>query len=243
MSQKEKLYNQIEQYLNGTLPEDQLKELQSRIASNPSLIHEISLHREIQSSLTANEAGSLKKTAQTVVSKRRPTNRRNVRYWPLVAASLLIFLAIKVLVNTNPTPKKLAAEYFVPYDNILFQRSENQLDVLLNEGMNAYQNTHYHKAITYLKKVTATNGKEPYVSLYLGISYLAVEDSKNAISHLKSVSKLDSHTISFIAHWYLALAFLHNGQLKEARSTLKHLVLAKEPYYRIKAQDILDQLP
>ena len=96
---------------------------------------------------------------------------------------------------------------------------------------------HLHK--NFYKELVEQDSLNAKHNLFLGISYLANYQTKNAIKTLEKDFATDDFKDDRI--WYLALAYIKNNQLDDAKPLLQTLA-TNDSYYSSNATSILDDI-
>lgn len=155
--------------------------------------------------------------------------------------------AQKDSLNVLPKAKRetLFARYFKP------DAPPEQHDEFLNDAVSFYRKEEYAKAAAEFDPVASTSttrGETPddatiifQARYYQALSYLALGNATKAITILKKAST-DNHLLRIKVQWYLALAYLKNNQVNEARHLLTRLAQRESRQYRQKAENLLKEL-
>jgi hypothetical protein len=80
------------------------------------------------------------------------------------------------------------------------------------------------------------------ITFYRGLSYLSNKEAKNAIKDLKIASKSSDITIQEFSTWYLALAYLRNNLIPEAKATLREIKENEDSRFAPKAGELLKKI-
>lgn len=156
------------------------------------------------------------------------------------AAAIATMVLVKTLTPSN-TPSSLYTEYYKPL-NAYSTTTRNNTNVLdpFSNAISLYNQNKYTLA---LKTFTDLLKQEPNNLSYLffsGISYIGLEDYKNASIYLSKVA-LENGDYKKEAMWYLSLAFLKIGEIEKASNLLKELSISNG-YYQNQAQYLLAHL-
>ncbi len=142
-------------------------------------------------------------------------------------------------VKKSVNEEQIYASYFKPLTNTdATVRGEND-DSEEKKAANAYENEDYFEALNMYQKLVSNNPKNVKNNLFLGISYLATNQSKKAIDVLRTITQSEEY--HFDIQWYLALAYIKNKEIQNAQSTLSNLT-NEENYYQKEAQEIIEKL-
>jgi hypothetical protein len=80
------------------------------------------------------------------------------------------------------------------------------------------------------------------ITFYRGLSYLSNKEAKSAIKDLQIASKSNDITIQEFSAWYLALAYLRNNQIQEAKVILQEIQGNEDSRFAPKASEILKKI-
>lgn len=184
---------------------------------------------------------------QHIDSKVKQTKKGKVIFmnvYKLAAAACIIgILSITTyrvfLTKKSVNEEQIYANYFKPLTNVdATVRGENK-NSDATKAATAYENEDYFEAVNIYQKLVDNNPKNVKNNLFLGISYLATNQSKKAIDVLETITQSEEY--HFDIQWYLALAYIKNKELQNAQTTLSNLT-KEENYYQKESQEILDKI-
>jgi tetratricopeptide (TPR) repeat protein len=150
--------------------------------------------------------------------------------------------------SIKKNPQELFAENFKP--DAVPDDTEGPLD----DAFTYYQQRRYADAaaeFTTANINTQTRGNEAdpertvfYVKYYAGLSYLAGNHALAAITELKKAEEESPDDLYQVkTQWYLALAYLKAGDIKNAKEMLSNVSTGqKNAEYQLKAEKLLDAL-
>jgi TolA-binding protein len=126
------------------------------------------------------------------------------------------------------------------------KQQEIAMQVLLNQGINAYNAHEYKEATTHLTnylKVANDDKNLDEVQFYLAIAQLATNDinsAKTIFETLVENSKIKSYKDG--SEWYLALALLKENDVKGSVKMLKQIAGKPKHRYQEKAEKLLPKV-
>jgi len=262
--EKEVLFDRIDRYLQGMMEEAERAAFEKEMEQQPTLKQEVALHRELAEAVgekevqafeavlnKVHEAYRSQQAAQPapVVSMKREAPaggkgflvaawRRHGRYALAAAVVLLALIFLPRLIPQQPSPEALFAANFEPFPNQFQLRGEQ--DSLLNQFAAFYGQQQYSQALQVLAQLEAADPSlKNQLAFYRGICELATGNTPAAIEALQPLQ--ESPLLGENARWYLALAYLKEGQTTTASQLLNQLV-QEGSTYAPKAKKILDQL-
>lgn len=149
-----------------------------------------------------------------------------MRRYLAIAATLLILLVPITYwfiynYNTAKTNEDLFSSYFQPYGDVISVRSSEVNNLEL--GMTYYNEKQYDKAIEYLELVADDDPQKKAADLYLGIAYLATNQTEKGKVVFSSLTEGDADFFKEVAEWNLALTHLKEGDNQSAKDVLKRI--------------------
>jgi len=244
--QDEQELTQIEQYLNGTLPPEEAFAFTERMENDPDFAQKVAEYKNILAGI--DEFGQddffnkMRSWENALAASEAETKTKEIpfkQYFARAAVVLLLLLPLGYwIVSQNSlsyTNEELFALYFEPYDDIISSRASGNTDMLA-QGMEFYHNRNYSEAITYLEKYQTGTPDQPAVDFYLGVSYLATDQTENAEQFFKKVIAHGESAFVEVAEWNLALAYLKTEEHTHLKTKL-HQIIA-QPNHQFHAEAI-----
>ncbi|TKJ36566.1 hypothetical protein CEE37_14900 [candidate division LCP-89 bacterium B3_LCP] len=160
----------------------------------------------------------------------------------IVTIALVVFLIMRP--GTQPENPYFAHLSFekAPFKQ-MHVRSDIGTDAQLTfrKGMDEYLKGNFKGAIDYLENAVSASPDEGPWWLYLGISYYLDRQAKPAVKALTKAVSLTEYTLKSGAEWYLAQAFLLDGNADPAMPLLEGLAIQKRDYSEI-AESLLEKV-
>lgn len=186
-----------------------------------------SLKEELQELETRLPEVELEPSVQHRMEAVPTTNR--FRIWKVAAAVVLVSLSVGIIfqLQQSSSPQDLFSQHFAPADNpfVSVKRGEDVASDPLIQAFQAYDSEEYAAAIKGFETIL---GQEEYkdqhlmVLYYLGVSQLATGQGKASIDSFERYLGLSQDNVSE-AKWYLALGYLHESRVEDARVLLQEL--------------------
>lgn len=218
-------------YFDNTLTESELITFNELLQNDATFAEELAFRKNLKDGIHINERARIK----AVIKQFETTNKKQTfqqKYFKWIAAATTItFILIALNQYTkNPKPETLFQEFYTGYPNIIAptERSSQNTDSLTQTAFAAYDQQEFKEALEGFKILEAQQ-KTDYTSLYMGICYLELKNSVEAIEKLQKAVALNND-YSLTAKWYLALAYLQNDQPKSAIEILKQYAVLEEPF-------------
>jgi len=135
--------------------------------------------------------------------------------------------------------QQLSRQWLEPMENVLFV-PENQpgLDAL-KKGMAAYDAADFKQASQQLESYLALQPDHP-ARIYLGVAQLINRDAANAVATLAIATRSPEPPVMEAAYWYLALAWLEQGNPEAAKEALQQIPAGSD--YAERAAGLLEQI-
>ena len=225
----------IYKYFENTLSNKELLIFNDLLESDALFKREFIFQKDLKKAIASNQKDTLKTLLQGFEEKFR--NQKNVFFlqkkW-LLAASIILLIGVGFWWNTTSslTTKQLYAQNFEPYRNIVqpVVRGSSS-NTFKYKAFVAYENKEYNKAIDLFNLVE--NSNEEGIQFYKAMSYLSLNKSAKAIALLTPITTLNKKArFSEMANWYLALAYLNNGENKKAMDNFSLIANNSEDVFK-----------
>lgn len=229
--------NLLDQYFDRDTPSDVKKVIKEEIQSKASVDDKILL-----------ELGDAIKIEQDVqhfkdrIEKINPVNKKPNRWYLKIAASFAVlvvfsFFMVKLYTTQKSSTTEVFLSYYTPYDGIVTTR--NSETPILN-GITVYNSGNYEKALAIFLEEAEIAAPNDSLSLLIGSCYLSLNKSESAIEWLGKVSQEKNKLITGNRDWYLALAYINEGEVEKSRQFLLSLVKEDSPF-KNKATKLLQE--
>ncbi len=155
--------------------------------------------------------------------------------------------AIYMYWNENSS-ERLFADYFGDYaDPDLYAMRSGGMDVeelnpTLEEAYSFYFEDDFEKAVFLFDSYSQENPVDDRTQFYLGLSYLKMDDARQALPYLESVVAMEASEFLNDAKWYQALSYLKLGKKEKARPLFEYLQTINDGYYDKKSREILEEI-
>lgn len=251
MTSEEK-FNQIEMYLSGTLTEQERAAFEQKLARDQTFRQEVELHRQVAETLKGEKVHQLRRVLETVDKnwKEDQGNKENqfrllsIRSLIAVAATvLLLVFAYQLFVPESSSSEELFAEYFEPYQMVLTQRSlsaDSTMNITLNTAIRNYQDSQFKAAATAFQQLQTQYPENKAFTFYLGLAQLSAGNSDSSINAFSTLLADPTHLFVEQCRWYLALAYLQQGNNGLAATQLQAITSGTFKYEA--AQALLEEI-
>lgn len=228
----------IEKYLNEELSANERSEFEQLRKSDADFAEEVQVAVTINADFNVkqkmrwqgllSEQGNVVK--ETPVRKLAP--RRSIGWIRSIAAVFILGVGLSLawLMFSSPDAGTLADEqlmeiYVAPE---AFMNDSGKINVNWNNAISAYRDGQFSVAVAAIEtSIEKSSEKLDEKHFYLGLSYL-YEDVPNydkAISHFATSKELNSSALfAPKANWFMALAYLKQGKIKEAKTLLQLVI-------------------
>ncbi|MEO0337786.1 MAG: hypothetical protein AAF242_01095 [Bacteroidota bacterium] len=225
-------FDQIEAFVNQTMPEEERQKFEAELPKNEVLQKELKAYR---ATLIAAEMLGFDQLKERV---EEPKKGRIIAFprWASIAAAIVLLAIISGLIyaQVNFTSTQL-------YSQALANSSidySNPQDVILREAWTAFQAEDYNTTLQILSPDRSTNEQRSEDAQLLYIYTLIRQGSAELALPLLNGIPLRNED----AQWYRVLALLQTKQKWEAKALLNVIVQNPVHPYFEQAQDSLDQL-
>ncbi len=247
----------IDQYLSKQLKGDQLSAFESKMSSDATFKKEVEtqafIHRGVNKFGEDEMRLKLKKIRAEVLStdqkqeenteakgKVVPLGKRKkqnpVLRWSM-AASIALALGAAVYffaTRQNISGQDLYANYYQPFSEDINVRNVTAEDIA-NQASQLYQGKKYKEALPLFLQILEAEPNNAEVQLASGICQLETDNLEKAIQTFSAVS---NPLFKDQAQWYLAMIFLKQSDMANAKTVLESI--KEGDYNYAKAQEILD---
>ena len=171
----------------------------------------------------------------------------NWRFFSAAAAILALIAAVVWLFPGQPSSEQLYTAYYSPYDSdldIRFRQSgetTNPADTPLTKGLRAYAEKDYAGSIPQLEAYLVENPDHLVSRFYLALAKMEEGRDEEAILQFDAVQKAGQE-YSEESTWYLALLYVKNDRIDEAKALLNALIRPGSGRYYEKAKKLTSDL-
>ncbi len=168
----------------------------------------------------------------------RTPERRRGRVWVLGLAALIPVTAVVLLtvLSRGPETNSLFDSYFKPYPNTVPLFRSQEPAGWLENAMAEYDAGDYQGSRIMLETLLAREPENATAHFYAGISSLAMNDTRSALSHLREAALSRGSDWELQAAWYAALCHVRQGETEDALALLDTLRLVGGPFSRESAE-------
>lgn len=249
------LEKQIDAYIKGRLTESEAENLWVALLKRPDYIDMLETELSVKLILEEQLQAEREKEAGAKVTNifQNPL-MRSWKWLATAAAIAILVIAINFLqLDTHQTIRQLTLGEINMVENLASpevlrsQKTEiSDVDSLLNIGFKAAISGDVQGALEIYKEVVNNYNNEPAVAmayLNMGIINYNSESFENASLAFKNAIQrvVDDAVLEEKAYWYLGNAYIHLGQLEEAREAI-HSAYSVDGMYRKPALRLLQKL-
>lgn len=238
--EEEKEIDLIEGYHKGTLSADELAMVQQRMSTDPEFAGKVADFTDIMKGIKSHEQKQFSENVASWEKEIQSGNKTSSKFILRIAAALVVIVLTSVVIfsRISGSNDDLYAKHFEPYEDVINVRGST--DQLLSEGMNAYNQKDYKKASDVLYRYVNANPSDLNAQFYLGISSIEAGKAGEGIRYLDNVIEARGMLVEQ-AQWYLALAYLKEGDLTSCQRELKEIDVQGHDY-RERAERLLEDL-
>ncbi|SFU20184.1 hypothetical protein SAMN04489724_0262 [Algoriphagus locisalis] len=227
----------IDGYLSNSLTALQKQEFNKLMSEDQQFAEEVAFHEKMKVAIRLEERERLKARFNTL----DPQSNTKKMWW--YAAAAILFFGIMGWWGSaqfSRDSENLYYSYFEPYPNVVepIVRSDAEQSGLSAQAFAWYEKGEYEKANDAFATLFEENQKAADL-FYQAISLMALDRSAEAIPLLEQQKEEDSFYEA--AQWYLALAYLKEGQESQARFCLER-VREAGGFLSSQAIDLLNEL-
>lgn len=252
-------------YIYKDMSKEEIEEMDREISRDPELAESLGLNLKVKEYLKAKIGleemrsdpllGEAEKLADTALSKKSfqeadgseketgksEHKRKYIGYISLAAAVILVLFVIRLLVPFTDKDR-LYQSYYEPLQaSSYIQRNTGPLPLSgFEDGIRSYMNGDYPNSIKILSGVENARDSNPAIRLFLGLSYMGLEQYETAGVVLEDLINSSSQYVPE-GLWYLGLCYLKTGDIERSREMLSRLE-AFDGFYKKDSQALLRKL-
>ena len=258
-------FEQIEAYLEGELSGDALQRFEAALKSDSALQKEVELHRDLAATTVDPEESAFSTMLRQIDAQTRATssdppklkaavNREKAaskntgsvvsfRTWSVAIAAMLVLAAGAILfLPKSSDPGSLATANIEVYQAPAALRGEtDNLKTTSKEGFAAYDRGDFEQAAKSLQTASEGIPNNPDILFFLGMSYLQLEQSQQAVSTFEQLGRLGDTQWSDDGEWHLMLALIQNKSLLPAKLLCSRIADSEGPF-NSRAKKLLPRL-
>ncbi|MBL7951043.1 MAG: hypothetical protein JNM62_04930 [Flavobacteriales bacterium] len=137
----------------------------------------------------------------------------------------------------------LCKKVFVPYPDMISQRTRTHMNATYVDGMAEYSQGNYAAARDSIEKFLRVQRADVTGYMYLACSYIALGDPYKAELQLDHLEKRDILHYDDQIEWYTVVCWLCSGQTDRARAGAERIVSEGTHTYVREAKELLAELP
>lgn len=242
---------ELENYINSELSNEELASFEAELTSNQKLMDEIDLIKNIDLALSETDVMRLRNNLQNIASEiasNKQTERSFVGKFKAkrivlstVAASLILLLGITGILSRQ-SQDDIYQKFYTKYEATGIVRSANlTANKTLSEALQKFENQDYNAALNLFTEVISRDQNNMVGHFYTGISLQETGKYQNAIKEYETVIIDKDNLFTEQAEWYIGLCYLQTNENKKAYKQFKKIA-KNEGFYQQKAQSILNKI-
>ncbi|MEM9919735.1 MAG: hypothetical protein AAF990_16685 [Bacteroidota bacterium] len=234
----------ISQYVQGKLRGVALERFERRLAEDDALAERVELLQKLHTAINDKRAFELEDKINHigqryfVEEEAKPALKPSfsetlLQQWKWIVFLLVLVLAYLFFLSQSgaPTNAQLYAQYFETYPLEDGKRGRPEAD-LYSAAVQEYQQGQYAKAAISFGQIVAADA-ENMPALFGQTQALLNKETVDWASvekQLQQLSARDQHVYVQDAKWYLALVYLRQSKLEQAKSELQRIVDGGGPH-------------
>ncbi len=230
MDETEK-YERIERYLTGRMVASERQAFEEKLAKDPQLREEVSLHKELEEAVVEPEIAEFETALDKAMEDHRDNPAR--RRWPAILLAVILLLSLlwlgsRWLKNRKPAPAQIYAEYVdlpealpdairlrsaAPGTDSSIPHTIEQLRQNWSALNQAYQMGNYAKALSLLENLRSTHPEfvEENPERYYYHRGLLELQLNRPVASADSFARVQSGNYAENAAWKRAMTLLLEG--------------------------------
>ena len=248
--------SKLQAFAAGELKGEALQELKTTIAQSTEAADEAHFSKKLAQALQHEDKLSMNALLAAIIAEKglppelpkneaRPNRTKaNIGlYWASIIVLFFvvggIFIYRSSVLNEMKVSVALYEHNFAPLENVIVTPETRTGLELFDRGMAAYDRGDFVRAAGFLDRFYQQSG-DPNAALFLGVAQLELGNQEAAINSLQNcLGNLASPALD-ASQWYLALAYLKNGDMGLASEVLK--TISAESVYGSQAASLLKEI-
>jgi len=241
----------IEDFIDGILEEDLLREFNAELEENTDLMAEVTLREQInnaigesdilglRASLKAAKQDAEKKEVKSIVMPRFEVG--SARFWKSSVAMIILLVGLAGVLNTGIQSADNTYNKFFQEPGWSSERSVTSSVDVIHAARTYYQAAEYQKVVDVLNSVGVPENQAFVAQFYKGLSYQNMNNYEKAIQEYSRVVDQGNNLFVEEAEWYKALCYLKLNKKVEAKQELL-AVIERKAHYENDAKAIIRRL-
>ena len=230
----------IEEYLAGDLSGREQTEFEELLRNDPDLMKEFLLRKEINEAISENDVMDLRNNLNEIINSK--TKVRTIYRNPFVlssVAAVVIFLIVisgfYLFSNKTVNGTEMFNSYYSTYPTLTSFRSsvdQTYQEQLLNEAFNSYDDDKFSISSDYFQQILNTDKSNTMVQFYMALCEIELNNFDTSEILLNELVLKNNHIFWEQAHWYLALVYLKQNDIENAKSIFEIIIkedMTKKP--------------
>jgi|WetSurMetagenome_2_1015567.scaffolds.fasta_scaffold155127_2 tetratricopeptide (TPR) repeat protein len=224
----------IEQYLDGTLSQEERAFLESKMNKDADFRNLMLLHQEVNESIKDNKLQALKAMLGRIDMEYSRSKNKNrfikLSFWrsPIRLAAAIVFLAVlgvamKFTLFNTVSNEMLYQKYYETYDADVISRSIQYDQQLLDKAILEYSQEQYSEALDILNNIVVRDQNNYVAWFYRGLACLETRATTEAVRSFESIPDTWNSPLKEHRDWYLGLALLRHGDTSFAVHKFKKI--------------------
>lgn len=243
-------FDRIEDFLDGDLNQEQLKEFEQNLLDDSDLQMELDLHQEIDEAIMETDIMDLRSKLEAIETPPTPSRKRKLKFltkWNIAAASLALIIGLGSLMyifndKSTYSNDQIFSNYYKPYNVVVNTRSADAtVDNLLMNAVNSYESKDYRTALTLFKQILDKDSTNITSNFYSGISNIEINEYSKANKNFTRVIKHKNNLFIEQSEWYLGFCYLMTNEKDKALKQF-HVIAQGNSFYKTKALEIINRL-
>lgn len=219
----------IESYLDNSMSGAERELFEKTMASDLKLKQQV---EDVKNLLQGIEAGALKYKLEDFHNEMEsPVKKANKKTPKIIslktisyiaAASVVLLFGIFMFMNNSTPSEKLFAKHFIPDPGLPTTMSSTD-EYNFYDGLVDYKRKNYQTAIQKWENLLKQKPQNDTLNYFIGVAYLAEGNTQKSLFYLEQSQQFGESIFKEDAVFYQALAKVKEGNIEEAKKTLKTL--------------------
>jgi tetratricopeptide (TPR) repeat protein len=238
--------DETKRYLQGKMSAEEAAAFEKNLETDPQFREEFAFNKDLLESMRIHYKSVLKDKLQSLEysaedSQKKGGQRRFFQITGMAAAIALVVAVGYGLFFTPSDPQGVFDQHFTPYYNVLGGTERSAGNVSGDLAMRLYEQQQYEEALVIFREAIRQHPDNTSLLFYKALSHLSVAQADSAIVDLNQVVNEPEGQLQEPARWYLGLAYLQKGDVRQAKEIFA-IIKASADSYSERAGEILEAL-
>jgi tetratricopeptide (TPR) repeat protein len=235
---------EVDAFLNGELPENEIDAFISELVDNDDLKAEVNLAKNLDRAFAEKDIHYLRNKLELIAKEidqqstksfiMLPEKHRKMRRNGTFAALFLALIGLSSVIwhNSDNNRKSYDAYFKAPLAVSSFRSGGESTNMDLNKGFELYNKTEYVSALQYFNRVLQSDYVNPIAHYWAGLTNQQIQHYPEALHHFQLVISHQNNLFVEQAEWSSVFCMLKISGKAGVATQLEAVIKRKGYYYK-----------